>query len=117
LAELDKPSHLEGRSIVPLLKNPKAAWDIPAVTTQGFKNHSVRSNDWRYIRYANGEEELYDDAHDPLEYTNLAKKKQYADRKAELAKWLPKSDAPDLPSKRGREGGRRKKAKTIGSEE
>jgi arylsulfatase A-like enzyme len=95
------PSHLEGRSIVPLLKDPQAAWDFPAVTTQGLKNHAVRSNDWRYIRYANGDEELYDDEHDPLEYTNLAKKAKYADRKAELAKWLPKSNAPSLPTTRG----------------
>ena len=88
------PSHLEGHSIVPLLKNPQAAWDFPAITTQGFKNHAVRTDDWRYIRYANGDEELYDDDHDPFEYTNLAKKAKYADRKAELAKWLPKSMLP-----------------------
>jgi arylsulfatase A-like enzyme len=96
------PSHLEGRSIVPLLKNPQAAWDFPAVTTHGFKNHAVRTNGWRYIRYANGDEELYDDDHDPLEYINLANKDEYADRKAELAKWLPKSDTPSLPTTRGR---------------
>jgi len=96
------PTHLEGRSIVPLLKNPEAAWNFPAVTTQGFKNHAVRTDDWRYIRYANGDEELYDDNHDPLEYTNLAKLADFADRKTELAKWLPKSDAPSLPTTRGR---------------
>ena len=95
------PSHLEGHSIVPLLKNPQAAWDFPAITTQGFKNHAVRSEGWRYIRYANGDEELYDDAHDPFEYTNLANKKEYQKQKAELAKWLPKKDAPNLPRRRG----------------
>jgi arylsulfatase A-like enzyme len=102
LAGVGLPSHLEGRSIVPLLKDPQAAWDLPAITTQGFKNHAVRSNDWRYIRYANGDEELYDDAHDPLEYKNLAKRAKFADRKAELAKWLPKSNAASLPTTRGR---------------
>jgi len=96
------PSHLEGRSIVPLLRNPQAAWDFPAVTTHGFKNHAVRSDGWRYIRYANGDEELYDDEHDPLEYTNLAKKKELAERKTELARWLPKTDAPSLPTTRGK---------------
>jgi arylsulfatase A-like enzyme len=102
LAGLELPSHLEGRSIVPLLRDPQAAWDLPAITTQGFKNHAIRSNDWRYIRYANGDEELYDDAQDPLEYKNLARRAKFADRKAELAKWLPKSNAPSLPSTRGR---------------
>src|SRR4051812_3683185 len=104
------PTHLEGRSIVPLLKNPQAAWDFPAVTTQGFKNHAVRSDGWRYIHYANGDEELYDDDHDPLEYKNLAKLANFADRKTELAKWLPKSDAPSLPSRRGQ--GKQGKAKS-----
>ena len=110
------PSHLEGRSIVPLLKNPQAAWDFPAVTTQGFKNHAVRSDDWRYIRYANGDEELYDDAHDPFEYTNLAKKAKYADRKTELAKWLPKSNAPSLPTTRGKDKQAGKKSKSAEDE-
>jgi arylsulfatase A-like enzyme len=117
LAGLDVPSQLEGRSIVPLLKDPQAAWDLPAITTQGFKNHAVRSNEWRYIRYANGDEELYDDAHDPLEYKNLAKRAKFADRKAELAKWLPKSNAPSLPTTRGRGKQAGKKAKSADDED
>jgi arylsulfatase A-like enzyme len=109
LAGVPLPSHLEGHSIAPLLKDPKAAWEFPAVTTQGFKNHAVRNDNWRYIRYANGDEELYDDEYDPLEYTNLAKNDKYADKKAELAKWLPKTNTPDLPITRGQ--GRRAGAK------
>lgn len=101
LTGLPLPSHLDGRTIVPLLKNPQAAWDFPAITTHGFKNHAVRSDGWRYIRYRNGDEELYDDDHDPLEYKNLVKKAKYADLKTELAKWLPKSNAPSLPTTRG----------------
>jgi hypothetical protein len=58
----------------------------------------------RYIRYADGSEELYDELADPLEYTNLAGKPEHAARKAELAKWLPKTDAPDLPRGGGAEG-------------
>ncbi len=72
------PAHLDGRSIVPLLKNPQTVWDTPAITTQGFKNHAVRSEGWRYIRYANGDEELYDENADPLEYVNLAKTAKYS---------------------------------------
>jgi arylsulfatase A-like enzyme len=97
LAGLPLPAHLEGRDISPLLKNPQASWNSAAITTHGFKNHTVRTEGWRYIRYANGEEELYDEAADPREYTNLAGKPEHAARKAELAKLLPKSDAPNLP--------------------
>ena len=35
------------------------------------KNFAVRSKDWRYIRYENGQEELYDLSNDPHEFTNL----------------------------------------------
>jgi arylsulfatase A-like enzyme len=94
------PKHLEGQSIAPLLKDPQSEWTTPAITTQGLKNHAVRSEDWRYIRYANGDEELYKDAEDPYEYKNLAGNKEYKKQKAELAKWLPKKDAPSLPGRR-----------------
>jgi arylsulfatase A-like enzyme len=108
LAGLPLPKHLDGRSLAPLLRDPKAAWEFPAITTHGFKNHTVRTQGWRYIRYANGDEELYDEAADPLEYTNLAKQQEHAARKAELAKLLPKEDAPSLP---GVGNGANKKAK------
>jgi arylsulfatase A-like enzyme len=111
LTGLPRPSHLDGQDISPLLKNPAAPWDVPAMTTEGFQNHAIRSEGWRYIRYANGEEELYDEAGDPLEYSNLAGRTEYAARKAELAKWLPKTDATALPNSRGGgEDGEEKKA-------
>ena len=90
------PSHVEGKSIRTLLANPKAAWDAPALTTYRFKNHAVRSAGWRYIRYANGDEELYDEAADPYEWVNLASVPGQAARKAELGKILPKSDHVDI---------------------
>jgi arylsulfatase A-like enzyme len=106
LTGLPLPAHLEGRDITPLLKNPKAPWEFPAITTHGRMNHTVRSEEWRYIRYADGSQELYHNAVDPLEYTNLANNPAYAAQKAELARWLPKVDAPDLPAARdGGEGG------------
>ncbi len=110
LAGLPKPAHLDGQSIAALLKDPQAAWETPALTTHGRQNHAVRSEGWRYIRYANGEEELYDTAADPLEYTNLAGNTEHAARKAELAKWLPRTDAENLPGGGGG-GGKKKKAR------
>ena len=109
LTGLPLPDHLDGRSLAPLLRDPLAAWDAPAITTHGFRNHTVRTAGWRYIRYANGDEELYDEAADPLEYVNLAKAPEHAARRNELAKWLPGTDAANLPGAEG--GGAKKKAK------
>lgn len=99
---LPTPSHVEGKSIKPLLANPRGAWDQPAVTTYHYKNHAVRVEGWRYIRYANGDEELYDESKDPNEWTNLAGKSEYAAKKAELAKLLPKTDHPDIGPAEGK---------------
>lgn len=106
LTSLPLPKHLDGRSLVSLLKNPGGEWNFPAITTHGFQNHTVRTEGWRYIRYADGSEELYDEAADPLEYKNLASSTEYAPRKRELANWLPKSDAPNLPGGRGQGEGK-----------
>jgi hypothetical protein len=100
---------VEGVSIAPLLKDPQAAWDRPALTTHGKENHAVRSENWRYIRYQNGDEELYDEATDPMEWKNLAKDPKYASTKAELAKWLPKVNAPEAGA-RGDEDNTKAKA-------
>ncbi len=80
---------LEGRSLRPLLKDPQGTWDRPVVTTHGKDNHAVRSERWRYIRYSDGSEELYDHQQDPLEWTNLAGQAEYVQVKQELARWLP----------------------------
>ena len=113
LCGIPTPAHNEGVSIRRLLADPKAPWDLPARTTYRFNNHTVRSEGWRYIRYANGDEELYDEAGDPNEWTNLAARPEFAARKAELATYLPKTNAPDpseRPAKDERQGRKRKKA-------
>ena len=95
LAGLPTPKHVQGVSIRRLLENPAAAWEQPAVTTWLFNNHAVRTEDWRYIRYADGGEELYHNAVDPLEWTNLAGQPDCASIKADLGQWLPKENASD----------------------
>ncbi len=89
---LPTPSHVEGQSIRKLLQDPASPWEQPALTTYRFKNHAVRSEGWRYIRYANGDEELYDERADPYEWTNLADDAKHLAIKAELAKSLPTKD-------------------------
>jgi len=97
LCGLPAVSRLEGTSIVPLLKRPDTPWDHPAVTTYGRGRHGVRSERWRYIRYDDGTEELYDHESDPMEWTNLAEKPQFIAIKKELARHLPKVNAKSAP--------------------
>ena len=72
LAGLDPRPGMDGQSIAPLLQQPDLVWPRPAVSTYGFNNHSIRTERWRYIRYHDGTEELYDHDVDPNEWTNLA---------------------------------------------
>lgn len=71
LAALPPDPQVDGRSVVPLLRNPTADWSQPAVMSYQRGNHAVRSKRWRYIRYADGSEELYDHSTDPHEWHNL----------------------------------------------
>ena len=100
LCSLPTVETLDGKSLVPLLKNPSLQWSRPALTTHGQYNHSLRTERWRYIRYADGGEELYDHSTDPNEWRNLADNPELAAVKAELARSLPRTDAPALRSKK-----------------
>ncbi len=101
LAGLPEQDGLEGLSLVPqLLRNEERK--RPAITTHNPGNNSVRSERWRYIRYANGDEELYDHLSDPHEHTNLALDDQYGQVIAQHAKWLREEDAPHAPNSKHR---------------
>ena len=102
LCGLKPRSDLEGLSLMPQLKDAKARRERPAITSHNQGNHGVRSERWRYIRYADGSEELYDHAADPREWTNLAGKPEYAAVIAEHKKWLPKIDRPLAPNSSSR---------------
>ncbi len=90
LAKLPHPQNIEAESIYPLLKNPKSKWATPAITTWARNNHAVVSQDYRYIRYEDGSEELYDLAADPNEWHNVAADEKFAPVISELAQYLPK---------------------------
>ena len=103
LAELcgfDIPSHIEGKSLLPLLRDPEEDWDHAAITTWRWNNHAVRTERYRYIRYSDGDEELYDHATDPHEWTNLAADRAYGELKQRLSARLPQTNADPLSSQR-----------------
>jgi arylsulfatase A-like enzyme len=97
LCDLPLPDHLEGESLAPLLSDPDAERATPALTTHGRGNHAVRSERFRYIRYADGSEELYDESADPLEHTNVAGDASFAKTKKELARFLPTTEREPVP--------------------
>ena len=67
------------------------------IATRDYQNHSIRTDDWRYMRYADGSAELYDRTADLLEWRNLAEDSRYDDVKAELARILPGMNVPSVP--------------------
>ena len=86
----EKGHPLDGHSFRPLLEDPAhGTWTGPdEVLTALYKwrmkynpheeSYSLRSNNWRYIRYENGKEELYNTASDPNEWKNLATEAQHS---------------------------------------
>jgi choline-sulfatase len=89
----------DGTSLTPLLRDPQADWDRCAVIEFQRGNAAVRSQRYRYIRYRNGGEELYDHRVDPHEWDNLAASGKHADVKRQLAGWIAKDWAESAAKK------------------
>ena len=96
LCDLPKPPQLDGTSLRLQIKDATTPREKPVLSSSYFGNHSLRTKDWRYIRYADGAEELYDHRNDPDEFTNLATRQDHRDIKLSLSKWLPKKPAPEV---------------------
>lgn len=80
LCGLPLPAGVEGKSLVPLLNDPRAKWERPAYSVwseDGMPLHgvAVRTEQWRYAEFGpegkNGAM-LFDPKADPLEMKNLA---------------------------------------------
>jgi arylsulfatase A-like enzyme len=97
LTGLPKKGDLDGLSLLPLLKSNESDWSRPSITTHGRGNHSIRDDRWRYIRYADDSEELYDHQKDDNEWNNLAYDSAYFKIVNRLSKWLPKNEAASAP--------------------
>lgn len=85
LAGLPANPRNEGHSLVPLLQDPGSGWEYPSLTQMGQGRNSLRTEQFRYLRYEDGSEELYDHQRDPMEWNNLASDPAYAGPKKELA--------------------------------
>jgi len=93
LTKTKAPEHLDGLSLAPLLRDPAAKSARPAITIMGGgdkASYAARTDQWRYIRYADGSEELYDHQTDPHEWTNVAADPSNALLKQDIAAFFPK---------------------------
>jgi arylsulfatase A-like enzyme len=84
----------DGNSLLPLLIEPTTPWDQVSISQYSRDNYSLRTEQYRYIRYTDGKEELYDHDNDPYEWNNLAELPAYAKIKAQLAARLPRESRP-----------------------
>ena len=85
----------EGHSLRTVLEDPNSAdWPHAALTTYGRNNHGVRDERYRYIRYEDGSEELYDHEDDAHEWNNIADDPAYGEVKQRLAAHLPELNVP-----------------------
>ncbi len=84
----------DGTSLVPVLEDPATAKDRD-ILLPGMKpeEYAVINRDWRFIRYADGTEELYDVRQDPNEWENLAADPDFGNAKRQLMASAPKTFA------------------------
>jgi arylsulfatase A-like enzyme len=109
LCGLEIPGGLEGRSLVPLLKQPETIWDHPAYTAwsedgEYFTGIMVRTEKWRYAEfYGRGAGRmLLDSEVDPHESRNFAEDPKYAEVVAILAPLVKAYGTGLLPPEAGR---------------
>ncbi len=100
LTGLPHKSDNDGPSLLPLLKNPQANWDHTSVTFLGDAgSYGMSTEDWRYIHYSNGDEELYDSEADRYEWTNLAAKPEHLAKLKEMRALAPQKFAKKVAPK------------------
>ncbi|TWU46197.1 Choline-sulfatase [Rubripirellula tenax] len=88
---------LDGHDFTPLLQVPTAPWDHFGVTVSA-TGTSVMGERYHYIHHLSGAEEFYDLSTDPMEWTNLVRHPEHAQRIAEMKRHVPQQRAifPDI---------------------
>jgi uncharacterized sulfatase len=103
LGGLPLPGGLEGISLAPLLEEPSRPWKkaiFTVVTRRGGLGHAVRSEQYTYIRWPDGSEQLYDHTRDPKEYENLALDTRYKQAVDEARRLMNEGWRAALPANR-----------------
>ena len=101
LAGLKAPSHLQGRSLVSLMKDPAAPWKEYAIGRYR-QGDTIRSDRYRFSEYADGDGELvgrmlYDHRSDRRENSNVAEEVGEAMNVSKLAEQLRRRKGPSEP--------------------
>jgi arylsulfatase A-like enzyme len=116
LCGLPRPSHLNGNSLVPLLRDPGRPWDKPVIT--GYLGMgdadvllTVRTEEFRYIRYGEGSEEFYHCAKDPHEWINQINNPEYREEIKRHRAMMPDPAKPVRFRERGKKASGRKRAR------
>lgn len=90
MCQLAGPTGMDGASLVPHLRYPSTSSERKVVTSFERGNLSLRSTRWRFIRYADGTDELYDLVNDPNEWRNLSKDPQHQTVRNAFLEQIPK---------------------------
>lgn len=72
LCGLPVPKHVQGRSLVEAMDDPRHVVHESVYCLRGRNDHLLRTDRWALIRYGNGSKELYDMRTDPYQFKNLA---------------------------------------------
>src|SRR5690606_27081826 len=101
LAGVAAPEWIDGRSFLPVIEDPKRPWRQSFALQRRQREtgemsgaarfDALRTADWTYVEYGNGERELYDLRGDPFQLDNVAASaeplllRQLSSRLAELS--------------------------------
>jgi iduronate 2-sulfatase len=83
LVGISVPDSVQGKSLVPVLKNPRKEIREAAFTVGNHNEFALRGDQWVYMLYKDDSEELYDMKKDPKQFNNLANDPRYTKVKAE----------------------------------
>lgn len=84
LCGLTVPKHVQGKSLVKAMSDPKQVIHESVYCLRGRDDHLLRTDRWAFIKYGKGGVELYDMHADTHQFTNLAKDPKHKDTLARL---------------------------------
>ncbi|MGK7397379.1 MAG: sulfatase [Candidatus Cyclobacteriaceae bacterium M3_2C_046] len=102
LAGIPEKQDLDGHSLQTILQDVQQKRPWPAICSHGPGNHVVVTEDWRFIQYADGSQELYNRKQDPYEWNNLVIHEGYQPVIEDMARYLPEQIAAPAPGNKVR---------------